>query len=209
MDKTKIAVEIFDKRAKEYQEKFMDVSLYGESFALFCNALRKQDAEILELACGPGNITKFLLQKNPHLKIYGIDLSPQMIELAKVNNPSAEFEIMDCRNIGLLQKKFDAIMCGFCLPYLSKEEALSLIGDATRLLLPGGSIYISTMEDAYSTSGIRTSSYGDKMYMYFHEADYLCAALEKNKFRIIDLQRKIYSAPDGTTTTDLIIIAGL
>lgn len=35
-------------------------------------------------------------------------------------------------------------MCGFCLPYLSKEETEKLINDVSRLLNPEGVFYIST-----------------------------------------------------------------
>jgi ubiquinone/menaquinone biosynthesis C-methylase UbiE len=209
MDKTKVAVRVFNKRANLYQEKFMDVSLYNDTFDLFCDKITKENASILELACGPGNITKYLLNKRPDLKILGIDLAPNMLELAKINNPAAEFKLMDCRDIGTINKKYDAIMCGFCLPYLSKEGAVKLIGDASKILESKGLIYISTMEDDYHKSGIRRGSYGDEIYIHFHQADYLADALIENNFKLIEIQRKDFLNPDGTTTIDLILIAGL
>ncbi|TCV19528.1 hypothetical protein EDC17_100450 [Sphingobacterium alimentarium] len=45
-----------------------------------------------------------------------------MIELAKKNNPTAHFDVMDSRHIGELTDSYDAIICGFCLPYLSDQE---------------------------------------------------------------------------------------
>jgi predicted TPR repeat methyltransferase len=208
MDKTKIAVSIFDKHANAYQEKFMDVSWYGDTFDFFCKAITTENAEVLEIACGPGNITKYLLNKRPDLQITGIDLSPNMINLAEINNPEAKFQVMDCRNIGKIGKKYDAIMCGFCLPYLTKEETIKLISDASKLLGSKGMLYISTMEDDYLKSGFKKGSSGDEMYMHYHEAGYLCEALEKNDFKILKLERKNYQEQDGTITTDLIIIAG-
>ncbi len=207
MDKTKIAVNVFNKLANLYQEKFMDVNLYGDTFDFFCNAIKKENAEILELACGPGNITKYLLNKRPGFKITGIDLAPNMIDLARINNPGAEFQIMDCRNIGTIEKKYDGIMCGFCLPYLSKEETIKLIGAASTRLKSNGILYISTMEDEYSKSGFKKGSTGDELFMHFHEADYLSDTLKENNFKIINLQRKKSPALDGTTMTDLILIA--
>jgi 2-polyprenyl-3-methyl-5-hydroxy-6-metoxy-1,4-benzoquinol methylase len=207
MDKNKIAVEIFNKCADIYQDKFMDVSLYHETFDLFCRNITKQNPDIIELACGPGNITRYLLSKRPDFKIVGTDLSVNMINLAKINNPTAEFQLMDCRDIGMISKKYDAIMCGFCLPYLSKEETLKMIADASKLLNPNGLIYISTMEDDYSSSAFKKGSTGDEIFMHYHEAGYLTEAFIKNNFNIIELTRKIYPSTDGTTTTDLIIIA--
>lgn len=207
MDKTKIAVDVFNKLAELYQSKFMDVSLYHDSFTVFCNAIKKSNAEVLELACGPGNITKYLISQRPDYKIVATDLAPNMVELAKINNPTAECVLMDSKNIGSLNQNYDALMCGFLLPYLSKEEAIQLISDATKILTKDGVIYISTMEDDYSTSGFRKGSTGDEIYMHYHQSDYLIAALKNNGFELIEEQRKVYPANDGSDTVDLILIA--
>jgi 2-polyprenyl-3-methyl-5-hydroxy-6-metoxy-1,4-benzoquinol methylase len=206
MDKNNIAVAVFDRLAKLYQDKFMDVSLYNESFKFFCNNI-KQNAEILELACGPGNITKHLLSLRPDLKITGTDLSPNMIALAAKNNPPATFKIMDCREIEKSGKTYDAVICGFCLPYLSKEETTKLISDAAEAIRTAGLIYISTMEDDYSNSGFRKGSGGDEIFMHFYQENDLVSVLEENKFAVTYLDRKNYRGDDGRETTDLIIIA--
>lgn len=206
MDKSKAAAAIFDKHARLYQEKYMDTDLYHDTFDLFCEHVVQENAEILELACGPGNITAYLLKKRPDFKWLGTDLSPNMIELAKSNNPGAEFQLLDCRELNRLNKRYDGIVCGFALPYLSKEEAIRLIGDAAGALKPGGILYLSTMEDDYGKSGPRQSSTGDWIYMHYHQADYLTQALDQNGFNILHLQRKIYS--DGSGIIDLVIIAG-
>lgn len=206
MDNTQLVKNVFDKHATAYQEKFMDVSLYHGSLDLFCKNLSSPDAAILELACGPGNITRYLLEKCPMLKIHGIDISENMIALAKKNNPEGVFEVMDCRGIGSLSTKYNALMAGFCFPYLSKEEVIKVIADAAGLLEPHGVIYFSTMEADYSTSGWRKSSAGDNVYMYNHEEDYMAKALEDNGFRIADIQRKQYPGRDGETVTDLIMV---
>lgn len=206
MDKSQQAVEVFDSCADIYQEKYMDVSQYKASFDIFCNMLG-DNAAILELGCGPGNITHYLLEKRPDFKILGTDLAPNMITLAKNNNPAAAFEIMDCREIGHLNQKFDAIMCGFCLPYLSKDAAIQLIRDAATILNTGGVIYISTMEDDYEKSRLQTSSSGEHtLFMYFHQADYLMAALETNDFTISYIGR-VAIPGENAAANDLIIIA--
>lgn len=205
MDRSKNAITLFDKLAKLYESKYMNVDLYREGLDLFCGQIPKKNPEILELACGPGNITKYLLQKRPDLKIFGTDLAPNMIALAKANNPEAEFGLMDCRNIKQLAKKYDGIMCGFALPYLSKEEAIQLIADTANLLHPKGILYLSTMSDDYSKSGIEAASTGDKTFVYYHQADYLTKALEENGFKIILSKYQDYPLKKGIT--DLIIVA--
>jgi len=207
MDKIKSALEIFDYHALEYQKKFMDVSLYSDTFDLFCEHIKIENASVLELACGPGNITRYLLKKRPDFDLLGIDFSANMVALAKMNNPKAVFKVMDCRKIEIIEEKFEGIMCGFCLPYLTNEETLKLIDDAGSLLLPGGVLYLSTIEDDYSKSGLQTNSAGEQTMVYYYEADQLSHALKESGFRILAELRKSYPAGNEKTVTDLIIIA--
>lgn len=206
MDKTKQAVAIFDKLADRYQEKFMDVSLYQVALNVFCENLTVPNAQILDTACGPGNVTKYLLTKQPSLHVLGTDLSPAMLALAKINNPTAEFQILDSRKLMDLQKTFDGIICSFCLPYLSKNEAICFIADSAQHLNTNGLLYISTMEDDNRKSGIEKSSSGDEMFMNYHEAEYLLKALTDKGFKVLHQQRQSYSY-NQKEVTDLLLVA--
>jgi ubiquinone/menaquinone biosynthesis C-methylase UbiE len=126
MDKTKIAVAVFEKHAKMYQEKFMDVSVYQESLDFFLRHLKHNNGSILEIACGPGNVTKNLLDKNPTLKILATDLSPNMLALAKENNPSADFKLMDGRSVALLKKNSPELFAAFFYPIYRKKKHFGL-----------------------------------------------------------------------------------
>ena len=206
MDDGQKAAEVFDRNAQAYEDKYMDTSLYHDTFDLFCDKIPVQNANILEIACGPGNITKYLLLKRPDFKIFGIDLAPKMIALARINNPSAEYALMDCREISKIDKKYDGIMCGFCLPYLSRAEAIQLISDASNLLTAHGILYLSTMEDDHSKSGLQQSGSGDEVYVNYHQEDYLTSALTSNGFDIICVQFKDFRNGNATAT-DLVIIS--
>jgi ubiquinone/menaquinone biosynthesis C-methylase UbiE len=207
MDKTKIAVAVFDKHAKMYQEKFMDVSVYQESLDFFLRHLKHNNGSILEIACGPGNVTKNLLDKNPTLKILATDLSPNMLALAKENNPSADFKLMDGRSVALLKKKFAGIVCGFFLPYLSKEETLWFIKDVASVLEEGGLLYLSTMEDDYHKSGFEKGSSGDEIFIHYHEFEDLSEMLNINQFKILNVWRHHSLLTNRKKVTDLVIVA--
>jgi SAM-dependent methyltransferase len=208
MDTTKQAVAVFDKRADQYQEKYMDVSLYHDTFDVFCENIVAKNADILEIACGPGNITRYILAKRPDFNLLGTDLSPNMIALAGANNPGAEFRLLDARDIGRLEKKFDGIMCGFCINYLSGEECSKLIRDAYALLKRGGVLYFSTMEDQTRKAGFQESSDGrDRIYTYYHTEDELRQMLKDNTFELISFMRRDFPKGDGTFSKDLIFIA--
>lgn len=206
-DKSLEASLIFNKYAYEYQEKFMDVSLYKDSLKTFCNLIKEENAKVLDLACGPGNVTKYLLREKPNLNVLGIDLATNMIELAKSNNPNASFKLMDCRSISSLFEKFGAVVGAFCLPYLSRKETHKLVNDISVLLNDQGVCYISTMEDDYNKSGYETESKGDKIYLYYHEADYLINVLTSFKLKIEEMSRIKSTMSNGKEVTDLIIIS--
>lgn len=208
MDITQKAVEVFNNHANLYEERFMNFDLYNDTFDLFCESVVKKNPEVLELACGPGNITKYLLAKRSDLKILATDLAPNMIELAQKNNPSADFQLLDCRDFSKLNKKFDAILCGFGLPYLSEEDSIQLIKDASRCLNENGVLYLSAMEENDDRkSGYKKGSTEEEIYIYYHQASYLVKALKENGFKNISEQRKSFPENDGTFTTDLILIA--
>tara|TARA_B110000046_G_C13010751_1_gene406564 strand:- start:827 stop:1009 length:183 start_codon:yes stop_codon:yes gene_type:complete len=54
MDKYEITFKIWDKIAEIYQEKFMELYFYDDTYDLFIQSL-EQNAQLLEVACGPGN----------------------------------------------------------------------------------------------------------------------------------------------------------
>lgn len=208
MDHSRLAAEAFDRIAGLYRDKFMDLDLYDDTFAVFCSMVEKRGARIFEVGCGPGNITRYVLTKRPDFKILATDLAPNMISLAKEINPAADFMVMDCREIGHMKEKFDGIVCGFCMPYLSKTECAQLIFDCANLLNAGGIFYFSLIEDRYDRSGYETSSNGkESLFVYYHEEDYLRKSLSENNFELADLGRKKYTRADGTENTHLVIIA--
>jgi 2-polyprenyl-3-methyl-5-hydroxy-6-metoxy-1,4-benzoquinol methylase len=207
VNKTTIAVNIFNKFANEYQAKFMEFSLYNDSYDLFCDSIQTSNASILDVACGPGNITRYLLQKRSDFNIIGIDLAPKMLELAKLNNPAAQFRLSDGRDLLKLKRKFDGIMCGFLFPYLSEDECVQFISNAAKTLNTNGVLYISTMEeDEKHRSGLKKTANGNELYMYYHKYENLVDAIKKNNLTVVSVLRKEFHEENGMVT-DLIILA--
>ena len=175
----------------------MDLDLYDDSYDFFLQKIEKENPQVLEIGCGPGNITRYLLSKRPDVKITGIDVAPNMIQLAKENNPTADFQVMDARYLSLLSGKYDAIICGFCLPYLEKEDAEQLISDCAGLLEPGGVFYLSTIEGPYEKSGFEQGSTGDGSYVYYYEKEFLGNCLAKAGFGKMNWMEKKYEKNGG------------
>lgn len=208
MDRYQITFQTWDKVANVYQDIFMDMELYNDTYNAFCNLIEKPSAKIFEIGCGPGNITKYLLAQRPDFKIEAIDVAWNMIKLAQANNPQATFRVMDCREIDTITEKFDGIMCGFTIPYLSEEDCTKLIKDSAELLNSGGIFYCSAIEGNYENSGFEAGSNPEnKMFVYYHQEGTLKKFLTENGFEIVETFRKKYQRSDGVISTHLILIA--
>lgn len=207
MDRYKETFETWNKVAAIYQDKFMDLDLYNTTYDFICNSITKDKAKLLEIGCGPGNITKYLLSARPDFDIFGIDIAQNMIELAKKNNPKASFAIMDSRNIDDIKTKFDGIVCGFCLPYLSHTDSLKLISDCYKLLNKNGLIYISFVEGDPNKSGFQIGSSGDRIYFYYHNLDDLKTQLFENKFNELKVFRVDYKKSETEKDIHTVLIA--
>ena len=138
--------------AQLYEEEFMELKLYNDTYKRFCDLLSKPNASVLEIGCGPGNITRHILDLNPNLKVLATDVSKNMIDLAKKNNPKIEVQVLDCRNLKTISNKFDGIICGFTIPYLSKLDCLKLISDCNNLMIEEGTLYVSFVSGEYEKS---------------------------------------------------------
>lgn len=207
MDKYKETFQTWNKVASLYQEKFMDLDLYNESYDFICDSVLKSNAKILDVGCGPGNISKYLLAKRPDFDILGIDVAPNMIELAKKNNPSAEFLVMDSRNSNEIESKFDAIVCGFCLPYLSESDTEKLVQDCYNLLNENGLLYISFVDGEPNKSGFQSSSSGDRVFFHFHDLKELQKQLKNSGFEKQNVIKVEYPKSENEVETHTIVIS--
>lgn len=209
MENFEISVQRFNEFAEEYTLRFESVDSYSESLNRFCELIKNDAPKILELGCGPGNVTKYLVKRFPDSRIIAVDLAPKMIEIARKQLPEVDFRIMDVRNISSIPEKFDAILCSFCLPFLSKSDAEKLISDCAGLLTSGGVLYISTMEGDENKAGFETTSFSGNAEIYFNyhlQAD-LENALKESGFLVDEIKLQDYEEPDGSLTTDLVFVA--
>lgn len=185
MDRYKETFDTWNNIASLYQDKFMNLDLYNDTYNFICSSIDKPNAKLLEIGCGPGNITKYLLSKRPDFDIFGIDIAPNMVELAKKNNPTASFAVMDTRQINSLDQKYDGIIVGFCLPYLSSAESNELISNAYDLLNDNGLIYLSFVEGDPDKSDFKVGSAG-RFYFQYHTLDDLMTKLIETNFDQIE-----------------------
>ncbi|NIK93149.1 class I SAM-dependent methyltransferase [Mangrovimonas sp. CR14] len=206
MDTYQETFETWNQIAKIYEEKFMDLSLYNDSYDAFSNNLPPM-AKVLDVGCGPGNISKYLLNKKPNLEILGIDISQNMVDLANKNLPKAKFQVMDFRNLNKLNMKFQGIICGFGLPYLSLEEIDDFIQQCYDLLSEEGILYISFVPGNTKNSGFITGMNGLRVYFNYHDSNRINEILKKNLFQHIQTMEVPFNKKDDSKEIHQILIA--
>lgn len=194
----------WNKIAGLYEEKFMHLELYNESYEAFCKAIPK-NAKVLEMGCGPGNITQYILNRRPDLKLEGTDISENMIALAAKNNPGADFYVMDCRDLHKKQSGYSAILCGFCIPYLLEDDCRKFIKDCSDKILRGGALYLSFVEGDPKQSGFISGSSGDRTYFSYYETSWIKNLLSENHFNELNSFDVIYPARQGTEIHKILI----
>lgn len=71
---------------------------YSRPFFDLLNQIKRDDFRtIVDLGCGPGNLTQVLTERWPNATVVGVDSSPEMLELAKPG-PRLRFELGDIRS---------------------------------------------------------------------------------------------------------------
>lgn len=153
----------------------------------------KQCRQILEIGCGTGEFSRMLSERSE--KILAIDLSPQMIRLAKNRSklyPNIDFVAADAMTHHLADDQFDCIATIATLHHLPITSILEKIKKA---LKPGG---IFVCLDLYQSSRFSDLLFDATAY----PANLLLTLIKTGKLRPSRKMREAY-AEHGKTDTYL------
>jgi SAM-dependent methyltransferase len=142
--------ERYDDMAGEYFEMFRD-SLRERpfdraAFAAFAEVVKETgNPRVLDLGCGPGYVTEHL--RGLGLEAQGIDLSPEMIALARKAYPGIGFELGDMTAVALPDESLGGVLSRSSIIHLPPEELPEVFGECLRLLAPGGHFLLMFQAD--------------------------------------------------------------
>jgi trans-aconitate 2-methyltransferase len=92
---------------------------------------------VVDLGCGPGNLTRLLAERWPEADVLGLDSSPQMIEKARAAEPGIAFEVADLRHWAARDDgPVDVLVSNATLQWL--PEHLDLLPALVDRVRPGG-----------------------------------------------------------------------
>jgi SAM-dependent methyltransferase len=131
-----------DALATSYYEFFAAVTALATNPLLDAVRLRS-GTRLLDVATGPGALAA--AAANRDARPVGIDLSQQMIVLARRLHPAIEFREADVEHLPFADDTFDAVVCAFGLGHFPRPEVA--VAECVRTLLPGGRIAFSWWDD--------------------------------------------------------------
>lgn len=208
MDQYQESNSTWDKLADLYQEKFMDLDIYNDSYDQFCDTV-SEHGRVLDIGCGPGNTVRYLLSKRSDLMVTAIDMAPNMVALAQKNNPTAVCKVMDTRKLHEISETYDGILAGFVVPYLSESDVRKFIADSRSLLNNQGTFYISFVEGDPIQSGFKCRANGDRIYFYYHSLSSIQACLAEEGFKPPTVLHVNYQRSEMETELHTILLTQL
>lgn len=107
-------------------------------------------ARVLDVCCGSGHVTGELIRRS--YRVTGIDLSAELIALARAALPGSDFRVQDARNIQI-EAPYDAALSTFdsLNHLLTLNDLREALASVCRALAPGGMfVFDMNLEEAYS-----------------------------------------------------------
>ncbi|PIN91271.1 hypothetical protein COU57_01315 [Candidatus Pacearchaeota archaeon CG10_big_fil_rev_8_21_14_0_10_32_14] len=211
MTNTKHTKEVYDKFAQEYHDFFIDKNNIWHAYIekpIMIQILKNEikNKIVLDLGCGSGPFVKELYSLGAK-KVYGLDLSPELIKIAKKENPSVDFVSGDAKKTNYKSYQFDIVSSSLMVHYFKSPGPL--FAEVNRIIKKGGLFVFSmhhpvmeithrlkldektniTQFENYFHNNIYNWKLKDNMEMivYYHTFELIFMDLNKNGFIVENL----------------------
>ncbi|MBA0053140.1 class I SAM-dependent methyltransferase [Streptomyces sp. AJS327] len=99
---------------------------------------------VAELGCGPGGVTARL--RDLGLDVFGVDLSPAMVGLARETHPDLRFEVGSMDALDLADGALGGVVAWYSVIHAPPRELPSYLAEFRRVLGPGGHLLLAFFE---------------------------------------------------------------
>jgi ubiquinone/menaquinone biosynthesis C-methylase UbiE len=120
--------------------------------AMFKSALVSQTAplagqHLLDIGCGTGTLTQMFAEREPSLKITGLDADPGALEIARNRltpvNQRVSLQQGFAQDMPFKSATFDVAVSSLFFHHLNRQQKLEVLNEIHRVLKPGGQLHIA------------------------------------------------------------------
>ncbi|MFC7403865.1 class I SAM-dependent methyltransferase [Georgenia alba] len=135
----------YDADAPGYAEKvsgLLDGRPYlRASLTLFAELVRAAGGgPVADVGCGPGYVTRYL--NDAGVDAFGIDLSPEMVTLARESYPGLRFEIGTMTDLDLEDGSVVGVLAFWSVIHVPDDAVPGVFEEFRRVLRPGGPLLV-------------------------------------------------------------------
>jgi SAM-dependent methyltransferase len=146
----RITADAYDAVAELYagiaRDDLNTLPLDRAALAAFAETVRSAPGPVAELGCGPGPVTAHL--RDLGLDVFGIDLSPVMIDLARAAHPDLRFEVGSMDALDLADGSLGGIVSWYSVIHAPPRDVAAYVAEFRRVLAPGGHLLLAFFESA-------------------------------------------------------------
>ena len=197
-DRIETAVrESYDRIADEYARRlFHELEhkpLDRELLARFA-AETAGKGEVCDVGCGPGQIARYL--RDLGSVVFGLDLSPQMVEQARRLNPDISFREGNMMSLDLADRSLAGIVPFYAIVNLPKEAVAKAFTELQRVLQPAGLLLLAFHSGDELLQEKELWGRPISMNFYLLPTDEVRRYLEEAGFTVVDVIEREPYAPD-------------
>ncbi len=138
---------LYSELSEIYEAMYATFIDYKEEYNFYSQILSKYNkTSVLEIGSGTGNLSKLFSENG--FNYLGLDLSVEMLEIAKRKNPNNLFVEGDMRNFKLEKLVSSALITGRSISYLLKNEDVNLAFKSIHDNLEEGGLFCFDFIDA-------------------------------------------------------------
>ena len=138
-------IDCYNKTAKNYAEKFIDELNHKHLDRILLKCFVDENinkGKLIDLGCGPGQTTKFIADQEL-TEIIGIDISEEMINVARSVNPHLHFETGDILKLEYPDKTFGSAVAFYSIVHFDHEQIKTVFKEVKRVLKEDGQFLFS------------------------------------------------------------------
>ena len=136
--------ESYDRVAEEYARRIFDELQHKpmdrELLDRFVRDTRGRSA-ICDMGCGPGQVARYL--KDAGASVFGLDLSPGMLQQARKLNPDIEFREGNMMALDLANASLAGIAAFYAMVNIPRKSLPVVFRELLRVLQPGGLLLLA------------------------------------------------------------------